>query len=137
MYNIQIFILYTFSSSPYGRRIKRKHRHCNINENSEKAKSERLPKAVQRASPLALAFPFCDPLELCRRALVWRSEATPLVIDKRTPWCQIKFYIHHQTGLLSFAKQQNFYRVLQFYFFLLHLHIMRHKLWPLEQVLTA
>ena len=48
-----------------------------------------MPKAVQRASPLALAFPFCDLLNLCRRVLVWRSEATPLVIDKHTPWCQL------------------------------------------------
>lgn len=46
---------------------------------SERAKSGEMPKAVQRASPLALAFPFCDLTELRRRALVWRSEATPLV----------------------------------------------------------
>ena len=55
---------------------------------SERAKSGEMPKAVQRASPLALAFPFCDLPNLCRRVLVWRSEATPLVIDKRTLWCQ-------------------------------------------------
>ena len=54
---------------------------------SERAKSGEMPEAVQRASPLALAFPFCDLPELSRRALVWRSEATPLVIDKRTPLC--------------------------------------------------
>ena len=51
-----------------------------------------MPKAVQRASPLATAFPFCDLLELCRRVLVWRSAAPPLVIDKHTSWCQTKFY---------------------------------------------
>ena len=55
---------------------------------SERAICGEMPKAVQRASPLALAFPFCDLPELSRRALVWRSEATPLVIDKRTPRCQ-------------------------------------------------
>ena len=57
---------------------------------SERAKSGEMPKAVQRASPLALAFPYCDFPNLCRRVLVWRSEATPLVIDKRTPRCQIE-----------------------------------------------
>ena len=60
---------------------------------SERAKSGEMPKAVQRASPLALAFPFCDLPNLCRRVLVWRSAATPLVIDKHTPWCQIKIFI--------------------------------------------
>ena len=54
---------------------------------SEMAKSGEMPKAVQRASPLSLAFPYCDLLELCRRVLVWRSAATPLVYDKHTPWC--------------------------------------------------
>ena len=43
------------------------------------AKSGEMPKAVQRVSPLALAFPFCDLPNLSRRVLVWRSEATPLV----------------------------------------------------------
>ena len=55
---------------------------------SERAKSGEMPKAVQRASPLALAFPCCDLPNLSRRVLVWRSEATPLVIDKHTPRCQ-------------------------------------------------
>ena len=45
----------------------------------ERAKSGEMPKAGQRASPLALAFPFCDLPELSRRALVWRREATTLV----------------------------------------------------------
>ena len=56
---------------------------------SERAKSGEMPKAVQRASPLATAFPFYDLPNLSRRVLVWRSEATPLVIDKHMPWCQI------------------------------------------------
>ena len=47
-----------------------------------------MPKAVQRASPLALAFPFCGLPNLSRRVLVWRSEATPLVYAKHTPRCQ-------------------------------------------------
>ena len=46
---------------------------------SERAKSGEMPIAGQRASLLALAFPFCDLPKLSRRALVWRSEATPLV----------------------------------------------------------
>lgn len=46
---------------------------------SERAKSGEMPEAGQRASPLALAFLFCDLPELSRRALVWRREATPLV----------------------------------------------------------
>ena len=46
---------------------------------SERAKSGEMPKAVQRASPLATAFPFCDLPNLCRRVLVWRSAAPPLV----------------------------------------------------------
>ncbi len=73
------------------------------------AKSGEMPKAVQRASPLALAFPFCDLPNLCRHVLVWRSlpgstqrhersewlcgvKAAPLVIDKHMSWCQTKFY---------------------------------------------
>ena len=37
---------------------------------SERAKSGEMPKAVQRASPLALAFPFCNLPHLSRRVLV-------------------------------------------------------------------
>ena len=62
----------------------------NETENKREAKSGEMPKAVQRASPLATAFPFCDLPNLSRRVLVWRSAATPLVIDKHTSWSQNK-----------------------------------------------
>ena len=37
---------------------------------SERAKSGEMPKAVQRASPRAFAFPFCDLPDLSVRVLV-------------------------------------------------------------------
>ena len=37
---------------------------------SERAKSGEMPKAVQRASPLAIAFPYCDLPDLSVRVLV-------------------------------------------------------------------
>ena len=42
----------------------------NETENKREAKSGEMPKAVQRASPLATAFPFCDLLDLSVRVLV-------------------------------------------------------------------
>ena len=63
-------------------------RYAMKRKKKREAKSGEMPKAVQRASPLALAFPCCDLPNLSRRVLVWRSEATPLVYAKHTPWCQ-------------------------------------------------
>ena len=34
---------------------------------------------------------FARAVSYLLRVLVWRSAATPLVIDKHTPWCQIYF----------------------------------------------
>ena len=39
-------------------------------ENKREAKSGEMPKAVQRASPRAFAFPYCDPPNLSVRVLV-------------------------------------------------------------------
>lgn len=56
-------------------------------KNSEKAKSERLHKRVSGQLRLPLAFILASQ-RVFLRVLVWRSEATPLVYAKHTPWCQ-------------------------------------------------
>ena len=81
------------------------NRHCNTNENSEKAKSERLPKRISGQLRLPLAFIF-SKLKSFLRVLVWRSEATPLVYDKHTPNCHS---IHIIPSAYSLA-QALFYR---------------------------
>ena len=56
---------------------------------SEKAEDFASGSARNSAS---LSFSF-QPFNLApRRMLVWRSEATPLVIDKHTPWFQLSYY---------------------------------------------
>ena len=46
---------------------------------------KRFSAKLRFALDFRLAFQF-----VLRRVLVWRSEATPLVYDKHTLWCQIK-----------------------------------------------
>ena len=51
----------------------------------ESGKSGRFRKRFSAKLRFALAFRSAFYFVL-RRVLVWRSEATPLVIDKHTPW---------------------------------------------------
>ena len=63
------------------------NRHCNTNENSEKAKSERLPKRI--SGQLRLPFAFILASQRVVQACACRlSKAKPLVLYKRTPKCQ-------------------------------------------------
>ena len=56
-------------------------------KNSEKAKSERLPKRISGQLRLPLAFILASQ-RVIQACACWLSEATPLVYDKHTSRCQ-------------------------------------------------
>ena len=60
-----------------------------LQKNTRERKSGRFRKRFSAKLRFALVFRSAFQF-VWRRVLVWRSAATPLVIDKHTPWCQIE-----------------------------------------------
>ena len=70
------------SKTPYDK-VKRLQKKENTRERKSGEFRKRFSAKLRFALVFRSAFQF-----VLRRVLVWRSEATPLVIDKHTPWWQ-------------------------------------------------
>ena len=73
-----------------------------LRKTTRERKKRKISQAVQRETPLRSRFSFSLSV-LLRRVLVWRSEATPLVIDKHTPICQKYFMLYCSKFFIRFV----------------------------------